>query len=117
MGGLLSMEGRYNRAKYFWTVFLLGFAIIALCIVLGFAVGKNGGDPAVAAGLSLFISIPGTVIIAFQEVKRFHDLDRPGSHFWLTLIPIYNIYLHLILAFKKGTIGPNRFGPDPLSGR
>ena len=47
--------------------------------------------------------------IALQAVKRFHDLDRPGTHFWLLLIPIYGIYIGLLLLFKKGTEGPNRF--------
>jgi hypothetical protein len=47
-------------------------------------------------------------------VKRLHDLDRSGAHYWLLLVPLYNIYLALLLLFKKGTTGPNRFGPDPL---
>lgn len=47
-------------------------------------------------------------------VRRFHDLDRPGEDYFLLFIPLYNIILGFILQFKKGTIGPNRFGEDPL---
>ena len=56
------------------------------------------------------------IINAFAAVKRFHDLDRPGTHYWLLLIPFYNIYLGLVLLFEKGTVGDNKYGPDPLGG-
>ena len=115
--GLFSMEGRYNRARYFWTVFVLSLVLYVVCLVLGRAIGSAGGTPATGAVLSLLITIPGTVIIAFQYVKRLHDLDRPGSHYWLFLIPFYNIYLGLVLLFKKGTEGANKYGPDPLAGK
>jgi uncharacterized membrane protein YhaH (DUF805 family) len=117
MGGLFSMKGRCNRAMYFWTVTV----ILALLVVLGFTIGKTGGDQGVAAGLGLlvtiFVTITGNVILAFQAVKRLHDLDRPGFHYWLCFIPFYNFYLGLILLFKKGTVGINKYGPDPLAGR
>jgi hypothetical protein len=34
----------------------------------------------------------------------------------LGFIPVYNIYLILMLFFKKGTEGPNEYGPDPVFG-
>jgi uncharacterized membrane protein YhaH (DUF805 family) len=59
----------------------------------------------------------GNTLSALQIVKRLHDLDRPGTHYWLLLIPLYDLYLVLILLFKKGAGGPNRYGSDPLAGR
>ena len=115
MGGLFSMEGRYNRARYFWTTFFLILVILALSVVLGLFIVRTGGDPETVDRSWLVISIAATVLIAFQDVKRFHDLDRPGTHFWLLLIPVYNIYLGLLLLFKKGTAGENTYGPDPLT--
>jgi uncharacterized membrane protein YhaH (DUF805 family) len=119
MKGLFSMNGRYNRAKYFWTTVLLAIVMNALCFGLGLALGSAGvHDPVTAAALSLIFTIPGVVLIAFQAVKRFHDLNRPGTHYWLLLIPFYGIpYLALVLLFKKGTVGANAYGPDPLAGR
>jgi uncharacterized membrane protein YhaH (DUF805 family) len=114
MGGLFSMEGRYNRAKYFWTCLVIGLIANVLSFILGIMVGSAGGDTSTAQALSLFISIPAAVIAAFQVVKRLHDLDRPGSHYWMLLIPFYNIYLGLVLLFQKGTVGENSYGPDPL---
>lgn len=29
------------------------------------------------------------------------------------LVPIVNLWLAFVLAFRRGTLGPNRFGPDP----
>ena len=53
--------------------------------------------------------------MAFEVVKRLHDLDRPGTHYWYLLIPFYNIYLGLLLLFKRGTSGCNQYGDDPLA--
>ncbi len=47
-------------------------------------------------------------------VRRFHDLDRSGGDYFLLLVPLYNIFVAFELQFKKGTVGPNRFGADPL---
>lgn len=79
---------------------------------LGLTMGKNTEQPAAVVGS--LIGLAGAVVIAFQGVRRLHDLDRPGTHYWLLLVPFYNIYLGLLLLFKKGTEGPNRYGEDPL---
>jgi uncharacterized membrane protein YhaH (DUF805 family) len=117
MSGIFSMEGRYNRAKYFWTSLGIEVVMYVLSFVLGLIVGSSRGSANTAQVLSLFISIPAAVILAFQVVKRLHDLGRPGSHYWLLLIPFYNFYLGLVLLFKKGDEGENKYGPDPLAGR
>jgi uncharacterized membrane protein YhaH (DUF805 family) len=117
MSDLFSMDGRYNRAKFFWAVFGIFVVVIVLSIVLGLVTGSSGGDANTAQGLGLFISIPAMIIIAFQIVKRLHDLGRPGSHYWLLFIPFYNIYLGLVILLKKGDEGRNEYGPDPLAGR
>ena len=48
------------------------------------------------------------------NVRRLHDINRTG---WWTLIvfTVVGVFLLLYWACKKGTAGPNRFGPDPLS--
>lgn len=44
-------------------------------------------------------------------VKRLHDIDATG---WLS-IPVALIPITVILVGSfPGTVGPNRFGPDPL---
>jgi uncharacterized membrane protein YhaH (DUF805 family) len=118
MGNLFSMEGRLNRAAYFGRA----LAIWAVMMLIGFLIGAAMGatmDQAsalqAADGVGFLIGLACTVVIAFQAVKRLHDLDRAGTHYWLLLIPFYNVYLSLVLLFKKGTEGSNRYGADPLA--
>jgi uncharacterized membrane protein YhaH (DUF805 family) len=54
------------------------------------------------------------IIDILAIIRRLHDLNRSGRQYGLLMVPIYNIYLALILWFKRGTRGPNRYGPDPL---
>ncbi len=44
--------------------------------------------------------------------------DNPSKLYWAVLIPLLIVVLYLIveLGFRKGTRGPNRFGPDPIAG-
>jgi uncharacterized membrane protein YhaH (DUF805 family) len=76
-------KGRAQRAE-FWTVFIV-ISITSELIVPIFLFIL----PCISAG-----------------VRRMHDCNKSG---WFILVPIYSI----ILAFKPGTVGPNRFGPDP----
>ena len=111
---IFSFSGRLNRAKYFWYSVLLWVIFVVLILISSLLISKY-----VSSGLGIVLSIIFYVLLVILEaslvVKRFHDLDRPGTHFWLLLIPIYNIYLSLVLLFQKGTAGENKYGPDPLA--
>jgi len=60
--------------------------------------------------LTFFISF---IVIC---IKRLHDI---GNEFlkWLFLVPGINIIVLLLMIFKRGARGPNRYGPDPLENR
>lgn len=84
------------------------------------------------------VAILSWVILSFPTVKRLHDINFSGWFYLLLLIdPIYEIFckiylnskmileieiilvvllvsVFLILFFKKGTKGANKYGPDPL---
>ena len=48
------------------------------------------------------------------QVKRWHDLDKPG---WVVLLNFTIIALPVVwilLGFVRGSAGPNRYGKDPL---
>jgi uncharacterized membrane protein YhaH (DUF805 family) len=112
---LFTFEGRANRAWYFWQTLLDGFAITVLAVVLvmvGVAVGSPFGFLVVPPLLSVVVGGSWTGIAI--TVKRLHDLGRPGWHWWLLFIPLYNIYLGLVLLLQRGTPGQNLYGPDPL---
>jgi uncharacterized membrane protein YhaH (DUF805 family) len=117
MNGLFSMQGRVNRAKYFWITLTVSVSTNVVTFLVGFLLGGIMGENAepVALLVGFLLASVGAVVIAFEAVKRLHDLDRPGAHYWLLLIPVYNIYLGLVLLFKRGTSGSNRYGADPLT--
>ena len=102
-------EGRIGRLRYLGLMIgaaVLGAVIAALWGAFFMSDMKEG------QGLASLIIV--VILQSIPIVRRFHDLDRSGAHYWLLLIPVYNIYLGLLLLFKKGTVGPNRFGADPL---
>jgi uncharacterized membrane protein YhaH (DUF805 family) len=110
---LFSFHGRANRAWYFWHTFLdsaVVFAAILALIVIGTVIG----NPVMMILPALGILLGGSLAAIAVTVKRLHDLDRPGWHWLLLAVPLYNIYLALVLLLKRGSWGQNRFGPDPL---
>lgn len=115
MGNFFSFEGRLNRAYYFLYLFLINLGACILAMILSYSIGSQGGSPEFAGSVGLLIGVFIAVLCAFIVVKRLHDIDRPSWHYWLLFIPFYNIYLGLVLLFKKGTTGPNKYGEDPLS--
>jgi len=110
-----SMQGRYNRARYFWSQFSILVLVYGAPFGAGFARLLPTGHSATVIWCAMLIV--GNALSALQIVKRLHDLDRAGTHYGLLLVPLYDLYLVLILLFKKGTSGSNRYGSDPLGGR
>jgi uncharacterized membrane protein YhaH (DUF805 family) len=110
---LFSTQGRANRAWYFWHILLDDLAIATLAIVL-VMIGVLTGSPLVVLPI-LGVLAAGVWAAIAVTVKRLHDLDRPGWQWFLLGVPLYNVYLGLVLLFAKGTVGPNRFGLDPLA--
>ncbi len=110
---LFSFRGRANRLWYFWHTMLDGAVTIGLLSVLMVMMGVFGVGAMILpmAGVVVAAVVAGFAI----TVKRLHDLGRTGWHWLLLLIPLYNFYLTLVLLFRKGTFGPNPYGPDPLS--
>lgn len=117
----LSYDGRIGRLKFF-LLFLLFFVVLpfVLLIILEWGADYSGyysGAP-IYTIITVIRTLIGSAIIvillSLVFVKRFHDLNRPGTHFWLMVIPVYSTYLWLLLIFKRGTTGFNKYGADPL---
>ncbi len=112
---IFSFQGRANRAWYIKHILIDDFIIISLMITL-VVVGTLVGAPWVVLPI-LGVIFGGLMAAVAVTVKRLHDLDRPGWHWFLLAIPLYNLYLGFKLIFAPGTVGMNRFGPDPLGPR
>ncbi len=115
MRTFFSMQGRYNRARYFWAQFGILVLVYGGALGAGFAKVLPTGQSATAIWCAILLV--GNALSALQVVKRLHDLGRPGTHYWLLLVPLYDLYLVLILLFEKGARGLNRYGSESLTGR
>lgn len=116
MSGYFSMEGRYNRAKYFLAILVISIIGYGLSFLVVRLLGESA-DLSTISAIGWIIWLVLAVISAFPVVKRLHDLNRPGTHYWLLLIPLYNIYLAILLLFSPGSDGTNQYGSDPLAAK
>jgi len=102
-------KGRASRKEYaVHHMCLILFIFFVICMDQMFAPNQNGFFV-----LPFFLFL--WIIDILATIRRLHDLNRSGRQYWLLVAPIYNIYLGLVLWFKRGTRGPNRYGPYPLS--
>ncbi len=115
MSKLFSKEGRLNRQGYFFKTLIVVLASWALAFVLGFAMGMADMPPDAGSAVGFIVGVGAAVIQAFLVVRRLHDLEKPGAHYFLMWVPLYNIYMGLVLLFVKGSTGQNQYGEDPAA--
>jgi uncharacterized membrane protein YhaH (DUF805 family) len=120
---LTSFEGRINRGKYWAGVAVLVVAQVLLCMVAGAVFGfsyLDGSLPQIELlpGLiGVLIGIALFYCLLAVYAKRWHDRDKSGWWSLILFIPfIGGIWILVECGCLVGTEGPNRFGPDPLSG-
>lgn len=98
---------------------MLVLAIVFYALLFGVAAlfgGATGATAVVGTLLIPILYILYVIGISCITVKRLHDLGKPGTHFWLLLIPLYNVYLSLVLLFQKGITSANQYdGADPVA--
>ena len=111
-----TFAGRARRKEYWW--FMLFYSLVMTGLVIGDmmlvgpdAVAIYGGGPLTGIGFLAFF-LPGLAV----TVRRLHDHDRSGWFILLGLLPFIGAIILFIFNVQRGTIGDNRFGPDPLAG-
>jgi uncharacterized membrane protein YhaH (DUF805 family) len=106
----VNFNDRAVRSEYwYWTLFVILVGIATGTIDLFVFPDSEVGPINTLSSLALFL--PGLAV----SIRRLHDLDRTG---WWVLIAltVIGIILLIVWACMRGTVGPNRFGPDPLAG-
>ena len=63
--------------------------------------------------LGLFFFLAVLTPSAAVSARRLHDTNRTGWWTLLAMVPLGQPFLAALLVFE-GTIGPNKFGPDPF---
>ncbi len=112
---LFTMKGRITRQQYILTTLMVSFVGFVIAFGIGFAGGMAGTGEDASNGVASIVSLAIAFVQAFLVVRRLHDIGKPGWHFWLLLVPLYNIYLGLVIMFTPGTRGANEYGPDPMA--
>jgi uncharacterized membrane protein YhaH (DUF805 family) len=136
---LTSFEGRINRQRL-W----IAWAILIAIEVVIWLVTRQINNDRVEAVIDLVIlypwfavcakrghdrNTPTWVIGVFFALLGIFDLlvlggwitpanlEQPGPVAFAILIPIgiFTLILIIDLGFRRGTVGPNRYGPDPLA--
>lgn len=125
---LFSAKGRINRASYWLAAAIyMGVAAIAqlmIAIATALLPGSVGADGEKAmSGLQIAVlTIPSILVYGAiiwssicVAVKRVHDRDRSGWFVLVQFVPVVGwIWFFVEAGCLRGTVGPNRFGPDPL---
>lgn len=107
----VTFSGRAPRSEYwFWVLFALIVGVIASILdAVIFPWSSAGGGP-----VSLIVSVGLLLPNISVGIRRLHDIDRTGWWLLIILIPLIGIIVLLVWFCTRGTLGPNRFGPDPL---
>lgn len=115
MSNVFTMQGRLSRKQYFLFSMMIMAVTYVCAFAVGFVSGVSGQSIQDAGAIGFVIGVLGCGAQAFIAVRRLHDLGKPGWHFWLFFVPLYNIYLALVLLFTRGVAGANEYGPDPVA--
>lgn len=113
---LLSFTGRADRAQ-FWAVNLTGLlAVLIVYLIAGVREMQDFPQFLVDLFLKIIVVFYVWASLAVQ-VKRWHDRDKSGWYALISLIPWLGwLWVFVECACLTGTVGPNSYGADPLSG-
>ena len=98
---IFSFSGRIRRMEFGLSYIIYG----VLAIVLSVCAEET-------PLLGLFY-IPLLWFTWAQMCKRFHDKGESGLRIFTLLIPLYNIYVMIMLFFEDGEPYENDYGKDP----
>ena len=106
-------DNRLNRKRYIKR----GLVVFGIYLLAALVLGGLGAviDPTLGSLMVLLTSLAVMVPSYMLLIRRLHDLDRPG--WWAVggIIPMVNMALSIYALCIPGTVGPNQYGPDPLT--
>jgi uncharacterized membrane protein YhaH (DUF805 family) len=104
-----TFSGRASRSEYWWFV-LFTILVSSVAQILDALLAVSIG----IAGLDLIATFALLIPSIAVAARRLHDTDRSGWWQLLLLIPLVGWIVLLVWYCTRGTVGPNRFGADPL---
>ena len=113
---VFALSGRRNRKSYF--LFLLACAGIgAVLLLVALASAGPTGEPS-GAILALLVIVALGLIVSGWTVgaQRCRDFGWTGWAVLISAVPVVGWIFPFVMLFVPGTVGANRYGPDPLTG-
>jgi uncharacterized membrane protein YhaH (DUF805 family) len=108
--GPFSPKGRFGRLSYIAWGMLLGFGSFILMALLGGGMAALDPSAVGAMGpLAMVVQLALLAVMILFAIRRLHDFDASGWWSLLFLVPIANMIFGLVLVFKGGSEGANRF--------
>lgn len=107
---VMSFNGRIGRMRYLaWSLVLMfAFSVLVAALSLVSVLSETLG------GILIIGASIGMLVISVQiGVQRLHDMGWTGWLWLLSLVPIVNSVFWIIMLVVPGTVGSNRFGPEP----
>jgi uncharacterized membrane protein YhaH (DUF805 family) len=132
---LTSIDGRISRKPFWIGLLILSIPEVAAHVALGerwsslvslliaypeFAVfAKRGHDrnvPTWVAGAFIASAVVLNILVLFDLTG---PMTNPSTLFYAVGVPlgVFALILLVDFGFRRGTVGPNRYGPDPLGAR
>ena len=99
-----TFDGRAGRPEYwYWVLFtVIAAAVLAIIdLALPYHVLERAFE------VATFLP---SLAVTF---RRLHDVDRSGWWWLIVLIPLVGAIVLIVWLARRGTDGPNRFGPAP----
>jgi uncharacterized membrane protein YhaH (DUF805 family) len=107
----VTFSGRAIRSEYWLWVLFTVIGGLATGILDGAMFPSSGPTGSPLNGIFELVTFLPTFAV---NVRRLHDIDRTG--WWLLLVFTgIGIFWLIYWDCKRGTPGPNRFGPDPFA--
>jgi uncharacterized membrane protein YhaH (DUF805 family) len=106
-------DGRASRSEYwYFQLFIHGVLLILVSIVAIVPAVSDTAKAVAIAGCTFYLFV--WLASLAVTVRRLHDRNRSGWHYFWVLAPFFGGIVLLIWLCQKGVEGENRFGPDPL---
>lgn len=106
-----NFRGRVSREEY-WKFMCVGILFSSAIFVL--MVVFNSPTAAIIFMSIFFIFVFGTYIPTLAiTVRRLHDTNRSGWAYFMSFIPFVGPIILMVYLCSEGTLGANRYGPDP----
>jgi uncharacterized membrane protein YhaH (DUF805 family) len=104
------VQGRAHIAEFWGFILVTSLLSVMLNAFLDSGLGRSILPKSISLLFVLVHVVPYICVLA----RRLHDTDTSGWWALTGLIPLFGLVMLIPAAFK-GTVGPNRFGPEPAN--